>query len=418
MNMTLRLLACACLFQSVTLVGPARADDWPQWLGPNRDGISNEKGLLKQWPAAGPALAWKATGMGSGFSGVVIVGDTIFTQGDKGPKNHVIALHRESGKILWETPLGKSGAPGWGGFAGPRCLPTIEGGLLFALAQYGEFACLDAKSGQIKWQKDLVKDFGGQLQEWGYSSMALVDGENVILVPGGKQGNVVALKKATGDLVWQTKDLTDAVHYSSPIVAVVGGVRQYIQLTDSNVAGIAADDGRILWKVRRKGATAVIPTPLFHDDHVYVTSGYGAGCNLFKIGAADGKFSAVQVYANKVMVNHHGGVIRVGDHVYGYSDGKGWTCQEFKSGKAVWQNKEKLGKGSIAYADGRLYLRGEDGKGTVALIDASAEGYTERGRFNPPDRSDKNSWPHPVISGGRLYLRDQDVLLCYDVKAK
>jgi outer membrane protein assembly factor BamB len=161
----------------------------------------------------------------------------------------------------------------------------------------------------------------------------------------------------------------------------------------------------------------VVPTPIYADGFVYVTSGYGVGCNLFKINSRDGKFSVDQVYANKVMVNHHGGVIKVGDYVYGFSDSKGWTCQDFKTGDAKWQQRDKLGKGSLVYADGRFYLRSESGRGTVALIEASPQGYREHGRFDQPDRSSENSWPHPVVAGGKLYLRDQDVLLCYNVSA-
>jgi outer membrane protein assembly factor BamB len=194
-------------------------------------------------------------------------------------------------------------------------------------------------------------------------------------------------------------------------------VRQYIQLTDASVAGIAAADGQLLWRAPRKGQTAVVPTPIYHDGCVYVTSGYGAGCNLFKISSDAGKFSAEQVYANKLMTNHHGGVVLVGEYLYGYSENKGWTCQDFKTGKAVWQSKQ-LGKGSLIYADGMLYLRAEAGTGTVALIEATPKAYREKSRFDQPDRSDKNSWPHPVVTGGRLYLRDQDVLLCYEVQEK
>jgi outer membrane protein assembly factor BamB len=238
------------------------------------------------------------------------------------------------------------------------------------------------------------------------------------VTPGGSQGAVVALNKKTGDVLWQSKEFTDAAHYSSLVPVEIGGVRQYIALTPTSVAGVSAADGKLLWKAARKGQVAVIPTPIYSDGFVYVTSGYGAGCSLFKVSADGGKFSVEQVYSKKVMVNHHGGVVKVGEYIYGYSDGKGWTCQDFKTGDAKWQDKEKLGKGSILYADGRLYLRQEDKKGTVALIEASPEGYREHGRFDQPDRSNKNSWPHPVVAGGKLYLRDQDVLLCYDVKGK
>ena len=248
--------------------------------------------------------------------------------------------------------------------------------------------------------------------------MPLIDGERVILAPGGDGGDLVALEKKTGKLVWRSKDLADSIHYSSPILVEVGGVQQIIQLTDAHVAGIRATDGEVLWRADRHGNTAVIPTPIYRDGLVYVTSGYGAGCNLFKITSEVGKFSAEQVYANKTMTNHHGGVILVGNALYGFSEGKGWVCQDFATGKSLWPKKGKLGKGSLVYADGLLYLREEGGKGTVAIIDASPDGYQEHSRFNPPDRSEKNSWPHPVVTGGRLYLRDQDVLLCYEVDGK
>jgi outer membrane protein assembly factor BamB len=393
-------------------------DDWPQWRGPNRDDISTETGLLKDWVSSGPHLLWKSTGLGAGYSTVSVVGNRLYTTGDSSQAGMVLALNVADGKQVWSAKLGKPGAPGWGGFAGPRATPTIDGDLLFTVDQWGELVCLKAAEGKEQWRKDYTKDFGGQRPEWGFSESPLVDGEKVIVTPGGDQGAIVALNKKTGILIWQTKDFTDPAHYSSLIVAEIGGVRQYIQLTANSVVGVAAEDGKVLWRAQRKGQTAVIPTPIYDSGFVYVTSGYGIGCNLFKVTSADKKFSAEQVYANRVMVNQHGGVIKVGDYVYGYSDGKGWTCQDFKTGEAKWQDKEKLGKGSIAYADGHFYLRQEEKEGTVVLIEASPDGFKEHGRFDQPDRSAKNSWTHPVIAGGHLYLRDQDLLLCYDVKEK
>jgi outer membrane protein assembly factor BamB len=418
----MRTIKCLSSLASAALLATtllhAASGDWAQWRGPNHDGLSTETGLLKAWPTGGPPLVWKATGLGAGYSSVAVVGQRVFTIGDKADRNEVIAVNRADGKPLWRTDLGKAGAPGWGKFAGPRCTPVVDGNLVFAVAQYGEMACLDAAKGEVKWRKDYAKDFGAALPEWGFSGMPLVDGEQVILAVGGKQGDLVALNKQTGAVLWQSKELTDSIHYSSPIVVEIGGVRQYLQLTDANVAGIAAADGKLLWRAARKGATAVIPTPIYHDGFVYVTSGYGAGCHLFKVTARAGAFAAEQIYANKIIENHHGGVIRLGDHVYGHSEKGGWTCQEVKTGKVVWQS-DKTGKGSLAYAEGHFYLRAEDkGKGTVVLIDATPAGYQETGRFEPPDRSGKENWPHPVIAGGHLYLRDQDVLLCYDIKAK
>jgi hypothetical protein len=413
-----RIAVCITLLGTFTTAVVAATGDWPQWRGPDRNGVSQETGLLKKWPAGGPPLAWKATGLGSGYATVAVAGQRIFTTGDKNGSGYLIALNRADGKPLWTTQIGKAGASGWGGFEGPRGTPTVDGELIFTIGQWGELVCVDAATGKEQWRKDFTTDFGGGRPEWGYSESPLIDGDKVVFTPGGSRGAVVALNKKTGALVWQSKDFKDPAHYASLIIAEIGGVRQYIQLTEASVAGLAAADGQLLWRAPRKGSTAVIPTPIYHDGLVYVTSGYGVGCNLFKVTAADGKFTAEQVYANKVMVNHHGGVVRMGNYVYGHSDSKGWTCQDLRSGQAVWQEKGQVGKGSLVYADGRLYLRAEDGKGTVALVEATPQGYREKGRFDPPSRTDKNSWAQPVVAGGRLYLRDQDTLLCYDVLAK
>jgi len=408
---------CGAAVLAGVAVTTLQAADWPQWRGLHRDALSPETGLLKNWPADGPPLAWKISGLGAGYSTVSVDHGRLYTVGDRGEESFAQAFKETDGKELWSGKLGKAGAAGWGGFAGPRSTPTVDGELEFVLGQWGELACYEANTGKPRWQKNLVEDFGGKRPEWGFAESPLVDGDRVIFTPGGKDGAVVALDKRTGAVVWRSTEFTDDAHYASLVLAEIGGVRQYVQLTSESVAGIAAADGKLLWRAPRKGATAVIPTPIVHENFVYVTSGYGAGCNLFEITATSGKFTAKQVYANKVMVNHHGGVLRWKDHVYGYSESKGWTCQEFATGKEVWQVKDKLGKGSLIYADDRLYLRQEDGKGTVALIEASPAGYQERGRFDPPARSDKNSWSHPVIANGKLYLRDQDALLCYELKA-
>ncbi len=410
--------ASTLLLFALAAASSQAANDWPQFRGPDRNDISPDTGLLQDWSAGGPPLVWEATGLGPGYSGVSVAGNRIFTAGDKGDVSMVIALNAADGKQVWASRLGKSSAPGEPRFEGPRSTPTVADDLLIALGQWGDLVCYEAQTGKELWRKDLTKDFGGTCPSWGYAESPLVDGDQVMVTPGGSQGAVVALNKRTGALIWQSKEFTDPAHYSSLIVEDLGGVRQYIQLTPESVAGLAAKDGKLLWRARRRGNVAVISSPVYDDGLVYVSSGYGAGCNLFKVTAAGGKFSSEQVYANKIMSNHHGGVLRVGGYVYGYSEGKGWTCQDLKTGEAKWEERDKLGKGSLVCADGRLYLRQEDRKGTVALIEPSPDGYKEHGRFDQPDRSSKNSWPHPVVIGGRLYLRDQDVLLCYNVKAK
>ncbi len=399
----------------------AAVGDWPQWRGPNHDDSSSEGGLLREWPAGGPPLLWKATGLGAGYSGVTVVGNRVYTAGDKGDRSVVIALNAQDGKPLWSANLGKTGPGGGDGqpkFDGPRATPSVDQDLVFMVGQYGEMACYNAGTGKELWRKDWIRDLGGICPQWAFSESPLVDGDQVVMTPGGAEGAIVALNKNSGALVWRSKGFNDSPQYSTMLVEAIGGIRQYIQLTAQSVVGVAAKDGKVLWRAPRKGNVAVIPSPIYAENAVYVTSGYGSGCNLFKIACADGQFTAQQVYANKSMANHHGGVIKVGEYLYGYAEGKGWMCQDFASGEAKWQEKEKLGKGSIAFADGHFYLRQEAGRGTVALIDASPDGYKEHGRFDQPDRSNKNSWPHPVMAGGRLFLRDQDVLLCYDVRQR
>ncbi len=409
----MRLLPCLSLFLcSITLLFSADGP-WPQWRGVHRDGLSGETGLLKEWPQGGPPLAWKADNLGEGYSGVAVAGGRIFTAGDGAESSflHVLDLN---GKPVWSAKLGKPGERG--GFVGPRGTPTVDGSRVFMLGQNGDLACYETADGKEIWRKNLSRDFNGKVGGWGYSESVLVDGGNLICTPGGAKGTLLALNKETGAPVWRTTNWTDSAEYVSPVVANIGGVKQYVQMTGRSVAGVAPD-GKLVWRADRKGSTAIIPTPVVKDDLVYVTSGYGVGCNLFRVTKDGTDFKAEQVYENKVMVNHHGGVISLADHVYGYSEGKGWTCQDFKSGEAVWTDK-KLGKGAIAYADGRFYLRSESGRGTIVLIEATPAGYREKGRFDQPNRSDKNSWPHPVIADGKLYLRDQNVLLCYDVRAR
>ena len=402
---------------TTALVITAAASDWPQWRGPDRTGLSKETGLLKSWPPEGPALVWKATGCGGGYATPSVAGGRIFGSGYRGSNEFVWAFDVKGGQEIWSVRATaaerKIGYPD-----GPRATPTIDGELLYTLSAGGKLVCLETATGQQHWQKDFKNEFGGRMMSgWGFSESPLVDGEKVVCTPGGTKGTVVALNKKTGEVIWQSTEITDKAAYASLTVVELGGVRQYLQLTDEHLFGIAAQDGKVLWRAPRHGETAVIPTPIFHDNHVFVTSGYGIGCNLFKITPDHGAFKAEEVYANTDMVNHHGGVVLVGEHLYGHSDSKGWVCMEFKTGKVVWSNRG-VGKGAVSYADGMLYTRSEGGPGTVALVAATPAGYQEKGRFNQPGRSAKNSWPHPVIANGRLYLRDQDVLLCYDIKGK
>jgi outer membrane protein assembly factor BamB len=402
-----------CAFFSVS---SALGDDWVQFRGPNRDDVSKETGLLQQWPAGGPALAWQATGLGGGFSGVSVAAGRIYTMGEDATSCYVRSLDEATGKVLWSAKVGAVG--GGNGHPGPRCTPAAAGSMIVALGQFGDLVCLEAGNGKEVWRTNLAADLGGAMMSgWGYSESPLVDGNRVICTPGGAQGVLAALDLKTGKVAWRSTEWTDKAAYSSVVPATIGGVKQYIQLTGDSVAGVNPIDGKLLWKAARSGRTAVIPTPIVAGNLVYVASGYGAGSNLFRVESAGGKFTAQQVYASKEMVNHHGGVVKVGDYAFGFSDKAGWSWQDFTTGALV-SSDQSLGKGSVTFADGRLYLRLEGGKGTVVLLEPSAKGWSEKGRFDQPDRSKLNSWPHPVVANGRLFIRDQDVLFAYDVKQK
>ncbi len=403
-------LAVALLLTSAISI---QAEDWPQWRGPNRDGLSKETGLLKEWPEGGPNLAWKAHGFGVGYSSVSIADGRIFTLGDVDGGSHVIAANESNGRILWKTRIGGEG--GHRKYPGTRSTPTVDGGQVFALNQFSDLACLDAKTGKLVWKVNLIEDFGGKMMSgWKYSESPLVDGDKVVATPGGSQGTVVALNRKNGKKLWQTSDWTDTAGYSSVVIKTLHGVRQYLQLTGKSVAGIDPDSGKILWQADRPGKTAVVSTPVVKDDVVFVTSAYGVGCSAFRIGKQGNKWTTKLLYANKAIANHHGGVIRLGDHVFG-SSGPSFACVDIESGEGGFSERS-VGKGATVFADGRFYLRAESGP--VALIVATPEGLKEAGRFKQPDRSNDRAWPHPVVANGKLYLRDQDLLLCYNVKAK
>lgn len=398
----------------------ASAIDWTQWRGPKGDGISPEKGLLQDWPKEGPRLVWAAKGFGLGHATVVTSGKTIVSAGDKDGQSRVVAVSATDGKQLWTAPLGKAGAPGWGGFEGTRSTPTIdpETRMVFAVGQYGEIVALKLDDGKEIWRKSLVSDFSGPLPEWGYSQSPILDGSKVIFTPGGAAGAVIALEASSGKEVWRSADFKDAAHYAPVVIATIDGVKQYIQLTEKSLASLDPASGKVLWRTDRPGKVAVIPTPVVFGNLVYTTSGYGVGCSCFEIKKDGDKWNVKELYANKTLDNHHGGVIRLGPNVFGHADSKGWTCQDIATGKALWQDKS-FRKGSICYADNRFIIRGEEGAGSVALIEASVDGYKEHGRFDPPHRSEvKNTWAHPVVSEGKLYIRDQDTLLCFDISAK
>ena len=390
---------------------PPVVADWPQWQGPDRTGMSKETGLLKAWPSGGPAVVWSSQGLGKGYGSMAVAGERIFLQGMVGNTSTVFALNRADGKGVWSKALGRAESNDQG--PGPRGTPTVDGERLYVLTENGDLACLKT-DGTAVWQRNILKDFGGRQLRWLISESPLVDGPHLIVSPGGPGAGMVKLDKMTGKTVWQSKDLSDAAGYSSPIVADVGGVRTYMTLTSGGGVGVRASDGKLMWHYERAANNvANITTPIFFDNKVFYTSAYDTGAGLVGLSAQNGEVKAKEIYFTREMKNHHGGVILYNGYLYGFSDSI-LTCLEFATGKQMWRDRS-VGKGSIMFADGNLYIQGENN--LVGLAEASPNGYKEHGRFPIADKG-LPSWAHPVVSDGRLYVRNQDTLVAYDIKAK
>jgi outer membrane protein assembly factor BamB len=399
------------LLSLLSAVMPA-GTDWPQWRGPERNGVSAETGLLAQWPAGGPATLWSTSGLGKGYGAVAVKGDRIYVQGAQGSQSVVFALNLADGKVVWMRPLGKSFDQERGG--GPRGTPTVDGDHVFALSEAGDLACLQAKDGTVVWARNILADFGGSNIEWLISESPLVDGGRVYVTPGGSKGGVVALDQATGKTVWAATGLTDPAGYASCIAVDVQGVRTIVTLTSRAGVGLRASDGKVMWRyTKAANDTANVATPVFSKDKVFYTSAYDTGAALLGLTAAGGEVKAAEVYFTREMMNHHGGVVLVNGYLYGFSNAI-LVCIEFETGKVMWRNRS-VGKGSLTYADGHLYLVGE--ANVVGLAEASPAGYVENGRFRIADQG-WPSWAHPVVSGGKLYIRNQGILASYDVKAR
>lgn len=395
----------------IVLLGlPLLATDWPQWRGVERNGISPETGLLKSWPPGGPPLVWKTQGLGEGYSAFSISGGLLFTQGQRGDREFVLAVDTATGKKAWETMTGKPFRERRG--HGPRGTPTLDGDVLYAMAADGTLVCLKQRSGEKVWTVDLMKRFNTDVLHWGMSESPLVDGDRLIVTPGGKGSAIVALNKKTGETVWKSQ--SDEAGYSSAIAFDLGGIHQMAILTGEAALGLNLKNGELLWRYNRvSNRTANIATPIYRDGHIFVSTAYGTGCALLKLTPEGGGEKMTEVYFNREMMNHYSSSVLVGDYLYGFSNAI-LTAMKFQTGEVVWKDRS-VGKGSVTYAEGKLYALGEDG--VMGLIEASPAGYKEISRFTI-QRNEFPTWTPPVISDGRLYLREQDHLYCYDIKAR
>jgi outer membrane protein assembly factor BamB len=399
---------------NVRLAGKSHGADWPSFNGSKRDNRSPETGLLPRWPTGGPPLAWVSRGMGIGFSSVAVVNGVVFTMGNKGETEAVMALDAGTGEKIWSTPIAWLAHLSAGD--GPRSTPTFAAGALFAMGGYGDLACLVASSGAVRWQKNIVEEFGGRIPGWGVCESVLVDENRLICTPGGDKGTLVALDPQTGAVLWKgTVPGQDRAAYASPTFAEVGGLRQYVQFTASGTVGVRADNGAFLWRDdSASNGSANCSSPLVTGDLVFTSSDYGTGGSLVKLAASGASVSAKLVYHTTNMSCHHGDMVIVDGLLYGSNDPGILTCLELATGKLKWRTRS-AGKGSVTSADGRIYLRTE--AGPVVLVEATGAEYRELGRFDPPKHGSSPAWSHPVVAASRLFLRDADLLYCYDVKA-
>jgi len=423
MNAASFLLAAALLTPAADLkVGPT---DWPQWRGPNRDGVSPQTGLLKEWPKDGPKKLWTVEGVGGGYSSVAVVGGFIFGSGRVDGKEVVWCRNEKDGSAVWSTPVGDARKVGYD--EGMRSTPTVAGGLVYCVTVGGDVVAVTADKGAEKWRKSFTKDFGGQVQSWGYCESVLVDGDKLICTPGSAKAAVVALKAASGEEIWRTPVTNPggAQGYSSAAKTKVGDTEMYVVLLGKKggVVGVDAKSGKLLWQYTGvMNGTANIPTPVVKGDAVFVSTGYGdGGAALLKIVPAGDGFTAKEIvkYGAKELQNHHGGMVLVGDYIYfGKDHNQGRPCcVELKTGEVVWKETKGAAGGSgsagVVAADGLLVFNYQNGK--VVLLKADPTKLDVAGSFTIPQKSGKDNWAHPVIANGKLFLRDQDKLHCFDL---
>ena len=405
---TMRVVLFLLFITSVAVAQSANNAIWPQWRGPNRDGVSKETGLLKQWPAEGPSLVWKAAGAGRGYSSFSVANGKLYTMGLRGDREFVIAFDVATGKEAWATAHPSSAFRNDRG-DGPRGTPTVEGNRVYALGGNGDLSVLDAGTGKVVWTKNILREFGGRNITWGISESPLIVGNKLLVNPGGPNASIVALNKTDGSVIWKSQ--SDRAGYSSAIPVEVNGGTQVVFFTDQRAVGLDLKDGKLLWDYARPANdTANAATPISRGNRVFISSDYGTGGGVVEI-KPDG--TAQEVWFTREVRNHHSSSVLVGDHLYGFS-GAILMAVKFDTGEIAWRDRS-VGKGSLVYADGRLYTFSENG--VMGLVEATPTGYVEKGRFRL-QQGELPTWTHPVVAGGRLYLRDQDTIYAYDVRQK
>jgi outer membrane protein assembly factor BamB len=418
MNYLPRLVA---LFCAVALT--AAAADWPEFRGPERTAVSQETGLLRSWPANGPKVLWRADDLGQGYGTVAVVGDRAYIVANRGMgSEYVTALSVADGSRIWSTEMGPVGkADQEPSYASARSTPTVVGDVLYALSSNGDLVSIQTATGEILWRRSLLKDFAGQSGKWAYAESPLIDGDVLVVTPGGAEATMVALNRDTGATIWKSAiPGGEPAGFASTIPTEAAGRKQYIQFLDKGIVGVDAKTGEFLW---RYGGTASgpanIPTVVVEGDLVYTSNARRFGGALLRISGEGAGTKAEEVYFSRTAPNTLGGQVLVDGILYGTNQ-EGLTAARFESGEMLWQSEG--GPGSVQYVDGHLYVHWESSE--VSLVEATPEAFREKGRFtpaNPPGASNglpKLTWTYPVAANGRLYIRDLGTLWCYDVRAQ
>jgi outer membrane protein assembly factor BamB len=396
--------------------------DWPTFRGADRTNVAPDTGLLEQWPEDGPELAWEAAGAGRGYASVAISGGRLYTLGDgvstaEDEDEYLTCFDRATGKQLWKSKTGAAYKLRQASWESSRSTPTVDGDRVYVLSPQGKLVCVNT-DGVEQWQVDLTTTFNGKKAEmWGYSESVLIDGDNVICTPGGSENTMVALNKKTGKQVWSTSRPNDrGAGHASIVISEIGPTRVYVQTTGSGAMGVRATDGKLLWTYDIDKTTAVIPTPIVRDDLVFFSAGYGRGGALLRQSADGDGVKVEEIYPlNPKLGNKHGGIVLVGDYLYGDSDDRGTPfCAELMTGEVKWKSRGSgKNSASVVAADEHVYIRYADG--TMTLVKADPESFQEVSHFKVPGSGDRPSWAHPVICEGRLYLREGDKILCYKI---
>lgn len=429
----LRWLATTGLLAILTTGSLSAAEpsgDWPQWRGPNRDNISAYKGLDANWEKQPPELLWKTSGLGAGYASVSIADGRLYTTGNRDQTQHVTCVDLGTQKVLWTTAVTEQTPKH--GYEGSRCTPTVDGDRVYVVTSNGSIACLNTGDGRIVWQKDFQAWNGRMMSGWGFSESPLVDGDHVLCTPGSDQAMIVCLDKMSGAEVWKSAvpDFGTAgkpgAGYASIVISEAAGIKQYVQLVGRGVIGVRASDGKPLWGYNRvANPVANIPTVIASGNFVFASTGYDeGGTALLKLSPFKGgiKVDEVYYYNSKELQNHHGGMVLVGKTVYmGHGHNKGFpVAVDLNSGKVLWNAQREsrdIGNGSAAITcvDGHVIFRYQSGQ--VALVEANPKAFKFKGAFKP-EIVEKEAWAQPVVVDGKLYLREQDSLMVYDVAGK